>query len=43
MEWKEIKDVKDIENSLDLFGGFHDSCLKSYIYGLKVKLMKIYR
>ncbi|EST12652.1 hypothetical protein [Sporolactobacillus laevolacticus] len=28
MEWKEIKDSKDIENILYLFGGFHDSCLK---------------
>lgn len=28
MEWIEVKDSKDIENLLDKFGGFHDSCLK---------------
>ncbi|WP_338749483.1 hypothetical protein [Bacillus sp. FJAT-52991] len=28
MDWKEVKDSKDIENLLKLFGGFHDSCLK---------------
>ena len=28
MDWIEVKDSKDIENLLDIFGGFHDSCLK---------------
>ena len=28
MDWIEVKDSKDIENVLDIFGGFHDSCLK---------------
>nr|WP_106779122.1 hypothetical protein [Lysinibacillus timonensis] len=28
MEWFEIKNNKDIENLLQTFGGFHDSCLK---------------
>lgn len=28
MDWIEIKDSKDIENLLDKFGRFHDSCLK---------------
>lgn len=28
MNWNKINDSKDIENFMDLFGGFHDSCLK---------------
>ena len=28
MEWIEVKDSKGIENLLEKFGGFHDSCLK---------------
>ncbi|MDF2557849.1 MAG: hypothetical protein K0R71_1677 [Bacillales bacterium] len=28
MEWNEVKTNDDIENLLNLFGGFHDSCLK---------------
>jgi hypothetical protein len=28
MEWKELKDNNDIDNFIDAFGGFHDSCLK---------------
>ena len=28
MDWIEVKNQKDIQNMLDTFGGFHDSCLK---------------
>lgn len=28
MEWLEVKNNKDIENLMQTFGGFHDSCLK---------------
>ncbi|MBE1553834.1 hypothetical protein [Sporosarcina limicola] len=28
MDWIEVKDQKDIQNVLDTFGWFHDSCLK---------------
>ncbi|MGJ7913827.1 hypothetical protein [Neobacillus sp. LXY-1] len=28
MDWIEVKDTKDIKKLLDVFGGFHDSCLK---------------
>ena len=28
MEWIEVNDSEDIENLLEKFGGFHDSCLK---------------
>ncbi|WP_133259654.1 hypothetical protein [Pseudochryseolinea flava] len=27
-DWKEIKDEKDIETLLDLYGHFHDGCLR---------------
>jgi hypothetical protein len=28
MEWNEIKDENDVNIFLDMFGGFHDSCIK---------------
>ncbi|MGL6216761.1 MAG: hypothetical protein ACRC36_01910 [Lacrimispora sphenoides] len=32
MNWKEIKYQKDIEELLDVYGGFHDSCIANFCY-----------
>jgi len=30
--WNEITSQKDLKNFMDLFGGFHDSCIKEFKY-----------
>lgn len=30
MDWIEVKESKNVENLLDTFGGFHNSCLKEF-------------
>lgn len=32
MNWKEIKDQKDIEELFNVYGGFHDSCIVNLYY-----------
>ncbi|NLB82032.1 MAG: hypothetical protein GX800_10590, partial [Clostridiaceae bacterium] len=32
MNWKEIKTQEDIDELLDVYGGFHDSCIVSLRY-----------